>query len=229
MSTTILTNDWQDYLGNEFSKEYYIKLKEFLKNEYNTQTIYPPMNDIFNALHYTPFHKVKVVILGQDPYHGPNQAHGLSFSVQPGNPQPPSLKNIFIELENDLGIKTPNHGYLIDWAKQGVLLLNTVLTVREGQAHSHKNMGWETFTNEVIKTLNQKETPVVYILWGKAAQNKQSLIDLSKHYVIKAPHPSPLSAYRGFFGSKPFTKTNQLLHESGQEGIDWGLSDLEVN
>lgn len=229
MSTTILNNDWQTYLNNEFSKEYYVNLREFLKKEYSTQTIYPPMDDIFNALHYTPFHKVKVVILGQDPYHGPNQAHGLSFSVLPGNPSPPSLKNIFKELENDLGVHPPNHGNLIDWTKQGVLLLNTVLTVREGQAHSHKNKGWETFTNEVIKTLNQKETPIVYILWGKAAQNKQSLIDLTKHHVIKAPHPSPLSAYRGFFGSQPFTKTNQLLYKLGQDGIDWRLSDIEVN
>ncbi|GGB43866.1 uracil-DNA glycosylase [Virgibacillus dakarensis] len=223
MAKQILENDWADFLSEEFSKPYYLKLREFLKEEYATRTVYPNMHDIFNALHSTSFEHVKVVILGQDPYHGPNQAHGLSFSVKPGVPQPPSLKNIFIELQNDIGCSIPNHGYLHSWTKQGVLLLNTVLTVRAGQAHSHKGMGWEIFTNRVIETLNQKENPVVYILWGAAAQRKQELIDTSKHYIIKSPHPSPLSAHRGFFGSKPFSKTNELLKQAGLEEVDWGI------
>lgn len=224
MHKQILTNDWQPVLEDEFTKPYYLRLREFLKHEYTTHTIYPKMDDIFNALHYTPFHDVKVVILGQDPYHGPGQAHGLSFSVQTGVKQPPSLKNIFKELEDDLGFSPPDHGYLVDWSKQGVLLLNTVLTVRQGQAHSHRGKGWENFTNQVIESLNKKDKPVVYILWGSAAQKKQELIDTSKHYVIKSPHPSPLSAYRGFFGSKPFSKANAMLRESGQEEVNWELS-----
>ncbi len=181
------------------------------------------MNDVFNALHYTPFAEVKVVILGQDPYHGPNQAHGLSFSVQSGVKQPPSLVNIFKELQDDLGITPPNHGCLIDWTKQGVLLLNTVLTVRAGQAHSHRNKGWEHFTDKVITTLNKKSHPIVYILWGNAAQKKKALIDTTKHYIIKAPHPSPLSAYRGFFGSKPFSKTNEHLRNESLKEINWEI------
>ncbi len=184
------------------------------------------MYDIFNALHYTDFAKVKVVILGQDPYHGPNQAHGLSFSVNPGIAIPPSLKNIYKELADDIGCPIPNHGYLKKWAVEGVLLLNNVLTVRAGQAHSHKGQGWETFTDNVIKSLNQKETPVVYILWGAAAQKKQALIDMSKHFVLKSPHPSPLSAHRGFFGSQPFSKTNELLEKAGQQRIDWEIPSL---
>lgn len=220
----ILKNDWAPLLEEEFQKPYYLKLREFLKEEYRTRTIYPDMYDIFNALHYTPFKDVKVVILGQDPYHGPNQAHGLSFSVKPGVPLPPSLKNIFVELNNDLGHPIPKDGYLVPWAKQGVLLLNTVLTVRAGQAHSHRGMGWEIFTDKVIETLNEKDTPVVYILWGSAAQSKISLIDTSKHRIIKSPHPSPLSAYRGFFGSRPFSKTNAILRDLGLEEIDWDLS-----
>lgn len=223
MSKQILTNDWQTYLQEEFTKPYYKSLRQFLKQEYMTKTIYPHMNDIFNALHYTPFERVKVVILGQDPYHGPNQAHGLSFSVQPGVAQPPSLVNIFTELQNDLGFPTPNHGHLVHWAKQGVLLLNTVLTVRAGQAHSHRNKGWEQFTDRVIETLNMKEHPVVYILWGRAAQNKISLIDTNKHEIITSPHPSPLSAHRGFFGSKPFSRTNELLLKHQLEPIDWQI------
>lgn len=222
MANKILENDWAPLLEVEFTKPYYIELREFLKNEYASRTIYPKMQDIFNALHYTPFQQVKAVILGQDPYHGPNQAHGLSFSVLPEVGQPPSLRNIFKELQNDIGCTPPNHGYLVNWAKQGVLLLNTVLTVRQGQAHSHRGMGWENFTNRVIEILNEKDKPIVYILWGAAAQKKQDLIDTSKHYIIKSPHPSPLSAHRGFFGSKPFSKTNMLLKESGQEEIDWG-------
>lgn len=221
MSKEILTNDWAPLLEEEFSKPYYLRLREFLKKEYMTQVIYPQMDDIFNALHYTPFHQVKVVILGQDPYHGPGQAHGLSFSVQPHVPLPPSLINIFKELQNDLGFRPPTHGYLVDWAKQGVLLLNSVLTVRKGQAHSHRGKGWENFTDQIIYLLNTKEKPIVYILWGRAAQSKESLIDTNKHYIVRAPHPSPLSAYRGFFDSKPFSKTNDILREVSHQEIDW--------
>lgn len=219
----ILKNDWAPLLNEEFLKPYYLELREFLKKEYMTKTIYPPMEDIYNALHYTSFRNVKVVILGQDPYHGAGQAHGLSFSVQPGVKQPPSLANIFKELQSDLNIAPPSDGYLVKWAKQGVLLLNNVLTVREGQAHSHRGKGWEQFTNRVIETLNEKEHSVVYILWGKAAQDKQRLIDLDKHYTIKSPHPSPLSAYRGFFGSKPFSRTNKILRQEGLDEIDWEI------
>ncbi|HLS22637.1 MAG TPA: uracil-DNA glycosylase [Pseudogracilibacillus sp.] len=229
MTKRILHNDWHDYLHKEFTKPYYLTLREFLKEEYFTRTIYPHMNDIFNALHYTPFSEVKAVILGQDPYHGPNQAHGLSFSVQAGVPPPPSLENIFAEMESDLQIQRPPHGNLVHWAKEGVLLLNAVLTVRAGQAHSHRGKGWETFTDQVIKTLNKKETPVVYILWGRAAQSKRSLIDTSKHFILQAPHPSPLSAYRGFFGSKPFSQTNELLIRSGQKPINWEIPATAIN
>lgn len=224
MVKKILTNDWAPLLEEQFTKPYYLRLREFLKKEYFTREIYPHMNDIFNALHLTPFSKVKAVILGQDPYHGPGQAHGLSFSVQPNVPKPPSLINIFKELESDLGITPPSHGHLIEWTEQGILLLNTVLTVRRGQAFSHRNKGWEHFTNEVIKQLNNKETPIVYILWGRAAQEKIQLIDTNKHYIVKGPHPSPLSAYRGFFGSRPFSKTNKILKETGQEIIDWTIT-----
>lgn len=223
MKQRILKNDWHDYLHEEFTKPYYQKLRAFLKKEYFTRTIYPQMNDIYNALHYTPYKSVKAVILGQDPYHGPNQAHGLSFSVQPGVKPPPSLENIFTELENDLGIQRPNHGYLIDWANEGVLLLNTVLTVRAGQAHSHRGIGWENFTNRVIEVLNEKEHPIVYILWGKAAQSKIPLIDQNKHFIIQSAHPSPLSAHRGFFGSRPFSRTNDWLVKHGIEPIDWTI------
>ncbi|KIO69336.1 hypothetical protein B4065_1447 [Caldibacillus thermoamylovorans] len=223
MKKQILKNDWAPLLEEEFSKPYYLRLREFLKQEYKHYRIYPDMYDIFNALHYTAFADVKVVILGQDPYHGPNQAHGLSFSVKPGVPLPPSLKNIFLELQADLGCTPPSSGYLVPWTKQGVLLLNTVLTVREGQAHSHQGKGWEIFTDRVIEILNRKSNPVVYILWGSAAQMKQQLIDTNKHFIIKAPHPSPLSAHRGFFGSKPFSKTNSILKTIGQTEINWQL------
>ncbi|MFZ2462150.1 MAG: uracil-DNA glycosylase [Caldibacillus thermoamylovorans] len=223
MKKQILKNDWAPLLEEEFSKPYYLQLREFLKQEYKHYRIYPDMYDIFNALHYTAFADVKVVILGQDPYHGPNQAHGLSFSVKPGVPLPPSLKNIFLELQADLGCTPPSSGYLVPWTKQGVLLLNTVLTVREGQAHSHQGRGWEIFTDRVIEILNRKSNPVVYILWGSAAQMKQQLIDTNKHFIIKAPHPSPLSAHRGFFGSKPFSKTNSILKTIGQTEINWQL------
>lgn len=219
----ILKNNWQNYLNAEFDKSYYQTLHDFLKKEYESQTIYPNMYDIFNALHYTDFNDVKVVILGQDPYHGPNQAHGLSFSVQKGIQLPPSLRNIYKELDSDLKIPPASHGDLTAWAKQGVLLLNTVLTVRQGAAHSHRGHGWEIFTDQVIRSLNEKETPVVYILWGRAAQNKKALIDLDKHFTLESVHPSPLSAHRGFFGSKPFSKTNAFLKESGQPAVDWRL------
>lgn len=223
MEKRLLKNDWHEYLNEEFTKPYYIDLRQFLKQAYRESTVYPDKYDIFNALHLTPYEKVKVVILGQDPYHGPSQAHGLSFSVQPGVKPPPSLVNIFKELENDLQINRPNHGHLISWAKQGVLLLNTVLTVQAGQAHSHRNKGWEQFTRRVIEALNEKDHPVVYILWGNAAQRHISLIDTTKHDIIQSAHPSPLSAHRGFFGSRPFSQTNTLLIKNGLTPIDWQI------
>jgi uracil-DNA glycosylase len=226
MKKKILHNDWGPLLEDEFQKPYYLALREFLKKEYATQTVYPNPYDIFNALHFTPYHQVKVVILGQDPYHGPGQAHGLSFSVQPGVEPPPSLKNIFKELHNDLGCPIPNHGHLVSWAKQGVLLLNTVLTVRRGQAHSHRGKGWEQFTDRIITLLSERERPIVYILWGRPAQSKMSLIDTSKHFVITSPHPSPLSANRGFFGSRPFSKSNAFLRQIGEEEIQWELPNM---
>lgn len=219
----ILTNDWAPLLEEEFSKPYYLELREFLKNEYETRTVYPPMNDIYNALHLTSFKDTKVVILGQDPYHGQGQAHGLSFSVQPGMKKPPSLVNIFKELKSDLGYEPPSDGYLVQWAEQGVLLLNNVLTVRKGEAHSHRGKGWEYFTDKVIETLNEKDHPIVYILWGKAAQAKEELIDLDKHYTIKSSHPSPFAAHRGFFGSKPFSRANDILNREGLPEIDWEI------
>jgi uracil-DNA glycosylase len=219
----ILKNDWADYLEQEFSKDYYLRLRKFLVEEYRTRTIYPNMYDIFNALHYTPYSKVKVVILGQDPYHGPGQAHGLCFSVKPGVPAPPSLVNIFKELHDDLEVPIPHHGCLVKWAEQGVLLLNTVLTVREGQANSHRGIGWETFTDRVIETLNNKEHPVVFLLWGSHAQSKAALITNPRHHLVKSPHPSPLSAHRGFFGSRPFSRANRFLREAGLGEIDWQL------
>ena len=226
MTMAILKNDWHDLLKDEFKKDYYLALRKFLINEYRTRTIYPDMYDIFNALHYTPYKDVKVVILGQDPYHGPNQAHGLSFSVKPGVPAPPSLVNIFKELNSDVGCYIPNNGYLKKWADQGVLLLNTVLTVREGQPNSHKNKGWEHFTDKVISLLNDREDPVVFILWGRNAQAKQDLITNPHHYIIKSPHPSPYSANRGFFGSRPFSKTNNFLKSIGKEAIDWQIENI---
>lgn len=225
MAKQILKNDWAPLLENEFQKDYYLRLRQFLIHEYRTKTIYPSMYDIFNALHFTPFQDVKVVILGQDPYHGPNQAHGLSFSVQGGVKKPPSLVNIFKELQADLQITPPSHGNLESWAHQGVLLLNNVLTVRRGQAHSHRNKGWEQFTSEVIKTLNKKEHPVVYLLWGRAAQQKETLIDTSKHYILRAAHPSPLSAHNGFFGCRHFSETNAILTKHGLEPIDWRIPE----
>lgn len=222
----ILKNDWKDYLASEFESDYYLNLRKFLVSEYNSKVIYPNMYDIFNALHYTSYKDTKVVILGQDPYHGPNQAHGLSFSVNPGVKTPPSLVNIYKELHTDLGCYIPNNGYLKKWADQGVLLLNTVLTVREGEANSHKNKGWEHFTTKIIKVLNQKDTPVVFILWGNNAISKESLITNPKHFIIKSVHPSPLSASRGFFGSKPFSKANDFLISTNQKPIDWQIENI---
>ncbi|MRX71146.1 uracil-DNA glycosylase [Bacillus lacus] len=222
--TKILKNDWEELLSAEFSKEYYLRLREQLKVEYQKKTVYPQMDNIFNSLHLTPYDDVKAVILGQDPYHGPDQAHGLSFSVQPGVKKPPSLQNIFKELQDDLGCEVPESGSLEGWARQGVLLLNTVLTVRKGEANSHKGIGWEIFTNSVIRTISQREKPVVFILWGKHAAAKKELIDTDKHRVIESPHPSPFSARRGFFGSRPFSKTNVYLEELGMEKITWCLS-----
>lgn len=222
---TILHNDWQEILAPEFQKPYYLRLREFLKQEYATQKIHPDMYHIFEALELTPFHEVKVVILGQDPYHGYNQAHGLSFSVQPGVKIPPSLRNIYKEMESDLGIPPVAHGNLSSWAKQGVLLLNTVLTVREGQAYSHRGQGWEQLTDVIIEKLNARQQPIVFILWGRPAQEKIKMIDTSRHAIIKSPHPSPLSASRGFFGSRPFSKTNQILQNWGEKPIDWQLPE----
>lgn len=222
----ILKNDWQGLIEGEFNQDYYLELRSFLANEYKTKTIYPDMYDIFNALHYTQYKDVKVVILGQDPYHGPGQAHGLSFSVKPGVPAPPSLVNIYKELNNDLGCYIPNNGYLKKWSDQGVMLLNTVLTVRAGQADSHKGKGWEHFTDSIISLLNDREEPVVFILWGRNAQSKLSKIDSSRHYIIKSVHPSPLSAHGGFFGSKPFSKANEFLVSIGKEPIDWQIENI---
>ncbi|MGN2368783.1 MULTISPECIES: uracil-DNA glycosylase [unclassified Clostridium] len=222
----ILKNDWNNYIGNEFEKDYYLKLRKNLAQEYKTKTIYPDMYNIFNALHYTAFDDVKVVILGQDPYHGPNQAHGLSFSVNPGVRTPPSLLNIYKELKDDIGCYIPNNGYLKKWADQGILLLNTVLTVRAGEANSHKNIGWQIFTDNIIKVLNTREKPIVFILWGNNAIRKEELITNPKHHIIKSVHPSPLSASRGFFGSKPFSKTNEFLKNDNETLIDWQIENL---
>ena len=222
----ILHNSWNNILGSEFDKDYYNNLHDFLVTEYKTKNIFPNMYDIFNALHYTEYQDVKVVILGQDPYHGPNQAHGLSFSVKPGIPAPPSLKNIFKELHSDLGCYIPNNGYLKSWADQGVLLLNTVLTVQAGNANSHKGKGWEIFTDRVISVLNDREDPVIFILWGNNAISKKKLITNKQHYILQSVHPSPLSANRGFFGSKPFSKTNEILKQLGKEPIDWQIKNI---
>lgn len=221
----LIHNEWQEVLKDEFEAPYYEKLRQFLKKEYQEQVIFPEMNHIWEAFEWTPYDKVKVVILGQDPYHGPNQAHGLSFSVQPTIKTPPSLVNIYKELQSDLGIPPVNHGYLKSWADQGVLLLNTVLTVRNGQANSHRGQGWEILTDAVIKKLNERATPIVFILWGKPSISKLKLIDTTRHAVITAPHPSPLSAYRGFFGSKPFSKTNEALIKFGETPINWQLPE----
>ena len=216
-------NDWDILLAEEFEKPYYKQLRAFLKQEYSTQKIYPHMNDIFNSLKASSFENTRVVIIGQDPYHGVGQAHGMCFSVKRGVEPPPSLKNIFKELQTDTGFKIPDHGELTHWAEQGVLLLNTVLTVREGCPNSHKGKGWEIFTDRVISELNKKETPIVFLLWGANAKNKAKIIENPIHKKLETVHPSPLSAYGGFFGCKHFSKCNQILISSGQKPIDWQI------
>ncbi len=218
-------NEWDGLLEGEFDKEYYLRLRAFLAKEYKERTIYPDMYDIFNALRYTSYSDVKAVMIGQDPYHGVGQAHGLCFSVKRGIDIPPSLKNMYKELQSDIGFNPPCHGELAEWAKQGVLMLNAVLTVRSGEANSHKGMGWEKFTDRVIELLNQREKPIVFLLWGGNARRKKELITNPNHYVLEAAHPSPLSAYNGFFGCRHFSKTNEILKAVGQSPIDWNLPD----
>ena len=223
---SMISNDWLTELGTEFRKPYYAKLYQFIKEEYNQYQVFPPADDIFNAFHYTPLSQVKVVIIGQDPYHNIGQAHGLCFSVKPDVEIPPSLCNIYQELQADMGCKIPNNGYLVKWAKQGVLMLNTVLTVRAHQANSHRGKGWEEFTDAAIRALNRQDRPIVFILWGKPAQMKRSMLDNPKHLILEAPHPSPLSAYRGFFGSRPFSQTNSFLIQNRIIPIDWQIEDV---
>lgn len=223
----ILKNDWQDLLEDEFSKEYYLKLRAALVKEYEDYIIYPDMNDIFNALYYTPYKDVKVVILGQDPYHGEGQAHGLSFSVKPGVRTPPSLLNVYKELKEDLGYDIPDNGYLEKWVKQGVLLLNTRLTVRKSQPDSHRKIGWQSFTNRVMEVLNERKEPIVFILWGNHARAYKSFITNAWHHIIESPHPSPFSANRGFFGSRPFSRANKFLTDNNIEPIDWQIENLD--
>lgn len=222
----MISNDWLTELSPEFHKPYYAKLFCFVKEEYNTKQIFPPADDIFNAFHLTPLSKVKVVILGQDPYHNVGQAHGLCFSVRPDVEIPPSLVNIYKELHDDLGCRIPNNGYLVKWAEQGVLMLNTVLTVQAHMANSHRGKGWEEFTDAAIAALNKQDRPIVFILWGRPAQTKERMLNNPNHLILKAPHPSPLSAYNGFFGSRPFSQTNRFLKEHGVEPIDWQIEDI---
>ena len=221
-----ISNDWLPVFQGEFRKPYYKQLYQTVMKEYNTRKIYPAPDDIFNAFQLTPFHKVKAVILGQDPYHGEGQAHGVCFSVKPDVEIPPSLVNIYQELHDDCGCYIPDNGYLTKWAEQGVLLLNTVLTVRAHQANSHRGIGWEEFTDAAIRRLNEEDRPIVFILWGRPAQMKKSMLTNPNHLILEAPHPSPLSAYRGFFGSKPFSKTNEFLVAHGVEPIDWQIENL---
>lgn len=222
-----IQNDWLTPLSPEFKKPYYAGLYKKIREEYSKQQIFPPAEEIFTAFELTPLSEVKVVIIGQDPYHGEGQAHGLCFSVKPDIETPPSLVNIYKELNTDLGCYIPNNGYLTKWAKQGVLLLNTVLTVRAHQANSHRGIGWEEFTDAAIRILNEQDRPIVYLLWGKPAQAKKSMLNNPKHLILEAPHPSPLSAYRGFFGCQHFSKTNEFLKENGLEPIDWQIENLE--
>ena len=221
-----ITNDWAKALEPEFQKDYYKKLFKFVGQEYSSTAIYPPGNDIFNAFHLTPLSNVKVVIIGQDPYHEPGQAHGLSFSVKPGVDIPPSLQNIYKELHDDCGCYIPNNGYLVKWAEQGVLLLNAVLTVRAHRAASHQGKGWEEFTDAAIRIVNEIDRPVVFMLWGSFARNKKGMLDNPKHLILEAPHPSPLSAYRGFFGCKHFSKANEFLKQNGATPIDWQIENV---
>lgn len=222
----LIGNDWDDILGKEFEKTYYQNLRSFLDSEYQNNIIYPPSKDIYNALRITSYKETKVLILGQDPYHEEKQAHGLSFSVNKGIQIPPSLMNIYKELHDDVNTYIPDNGYLIKWAKQGVLLLNTVLTVQAHKANSHKDKGWEILTDEIIKKLNDKEEPMVFILWGRNARDKKKYITNNRHLVIESAHPSPLSAYNGFFGTKPFSKTNAFLIKNKQEPIDWQIENV---
>lgn len=222
-----INNDWLPVMKPEFAKPYYRDLYKFIKTEYQSRVIYPPAGDIFNALHLTPLSEVKVLILGQDPYHNEHQAHGLSFSVLPDQKEiPPSLVNIYTELQNDLGCYIPNNGYLVKWAEQGVLLLNTVLTVRAHQANSHQGKGWEQFTDAIIRAVNEQDRPIVYMLWGRPAQMKRSMLTNPKHLILTAPHPSPLSAYRGFFGCKHFSQANDFLVQNGSTPIDWQIENI---
>jgi uracil-DNA glycosylase len=221
-----IPESWLPALGGEQEKPYYQELYRFVGEERHKYPVYPPGNDVFNALRYTPYEQVRVMIIGQDPYHEEGQAHGLAFSVRPGVPAPPSLLNIFKELHSDIGFRIPNHGCLLPWAEQGVLLLNAVLTVRAHQANSHQGKGWETFTDTVLQAVNQKDTPVVFLLWGSYAQRKAELIDSQRHIILKAPHPSPLSASRGFFGCRHFSRANAALQATGLPPIDWQLADL---
>ena len=222
-----IQNDWLQAVGGEFRKPYYKELYDFVKEEYSTRVIYPPADDIFNALHLTPLKEVKVVILGQDPYHNEHQAHGLSFSVLPDQREiPPSLQNIYKELHDDLGCYIPDNGYLEKWARQGVLMLNTVLTVRAHQANSHQGHGWEQFTDAILEAVNQEDRPIVYLLWGRPAQSKIPMLTNPKHLILKAPHPSPLSAYRGFFGCRHFSQTNAYLESHGAAPIDWQIENV---
>jgi len=223
-----LNGVWLEALKPEFQKPYYKSLFQKVGEEYNSKKVFPPADDIFNAFHFTPLDEVKAVILGQDPYHNDGQAHGLCFSVKPDVEIPPSLINIYKELESDLGCYIPNHGYLEKWAHQGVLMLNTVLTVRAHQANSHQGIGWESFTDAAIRVLNEIDRPIVFILWGKPAQMKKSMLNNPKHLILQSPHPSPLSAYRGFFGSKPFSKTNDFLQSHGIEAIDWQIENINI-
>ncbi len=218
-----INNDWKEALQEEFKKPYYKELYQTVVKEYQTHQVYPPSDDIFNAFHLTPLHEVKVVILGQDPYYNPGQAHGLCFSVKKGVEIPPSLVNIYQELHDDLGCTIPDHGDLTKWAKQGVLLLNTVLTVRAHQPNSHRGIGWEEFTDAAILALNGQDRPIVFILWGAPAQKKASMLTNPQHLILKAPHPSPLSAYRGFFGSRPFSQANDFLSAHGVAPVDWQI------
>ncbi len=222
----ILKNDWQDLLSEEMEKDYFKQLVSFLESEYENEKIYPEREDIFNAFNFTPYNQVKAVIFGQDPYHGKGQAYGLAFSVQEDVKIPPSLRNIYKELNEDLGVDIPNHGSLTKWAKEGVLLINTILTVRESTPNSHVGKGWEKFTDRVIELLNEREKPIVFILWGNNAMEKETLITNDHHYIIKSYHPSPFAAYRGFFGSKPFSKTNNFLKSIGEDTIDWEIKNI---
>ncbi len=223
----MIQNDWLDAIGDEFKKPYYRELYRFVKEEYHTHVIYPPADDIFNAFHLTPLSEVKVMILGQDPYHNAHQAHGLCFSVLPEQREiPPSLQNIYKELHDDCGCYIPNNGYLEKWAKQGILMLNTVLTVRAHQANSHQGRGWEQFTDAIIQAVNAQDRPIVYLLWGSPAQRKIPMLTNPKHLILKAPHPSPLSAYRGFFGCKHFSQTNDFLVSHGMTAIDWQIENI---